>query len=262
LTSAPLAGLAATLDRPGDPEPVPGTELPPLAHWLYFLPRAPQSDLAPDGHPRRGDFLPPVTLPHRMWAGGRLDFRRALRVGDEAEQRSTIAGIEAKRGRGGALVFVKVRHEILDGQGIALTEEHDIVYRGDPPAGAHAASPPPAPADEQFARTIVPDAALLFRFSALTFNAHRIHYDRHHATEVEGYPGLVVHGPLIATLLVDLLRRTLPDARLRAFDYRAASPLFDTQPFMVCGRHEREHVALWARDPQGRLGMQARAELA
>jgi 3-methylfumaryl-CoA hydratase len=272
LAPAPLAGLAATLDLDGagdgdnnsddGAEPAPGSELPPLAHWLYFLPHARPAALAPDGHPRRGGFLPPVPLPHRMWAGGRLDFRRALRVGDEVERRSTVAGVEAKQGRSGPLVFVTVRHEIMDGQGVALAEEHDIAYRGDPPPGTAPPPPAAAPTDEQFARVIVPDPVLLFRYSALTFNGHRIHYDRRYATEVEGYPGLVVHGPLVATLLVDLLRRERPDARLRAFAYRAASPLFDTAAFTVCGRNEDDHVSLWARDHAGRLAMQARAELA
>jgi 3-methylfumaryl-CoA hydratase len=262
LVAAPLAGLAATLDHDDADDPEPGAELPPLAHWLYFLPRTPTSALGPDGHPRRGGFLPPVALPHRMWAGGRLDFRRALRVGEEVERRSTIADIRATQGRSGPLVFVKVRHEILDGQGIALTEEHDIVYRGGPSAGAAPApAPAAAPTNEEFSRTIMPDAALLFRYSALTFNSHRIHYDRPHATGAEGYPGLVVHGPLIATLLVDLLCRALPDVRLRAFSYRAVRPLFDTHPFTACGRHERDHVALWARDHESALAMQARAEL-
>jgi 3-methylfumaryl-CoA hydratase len=262
LAAAPLAGLAALLDLDGEAEPESGAELPPLAHWLYFVPRTRQSELGADGHPRRGGFLPPVPLPHRMWAGGRLDFRRALRVGDDVERRSTIANVEAKQGRGGALVFVTVRHEIVDGQGVALTEEHDIAYRGDPLPG----TPPPAaaaaPTGEHFARTITPDPVLLFRYSALTFNGHRIHFDRRYAIEAEGYPGLVVHGPLIATLLADLLRRESPGTPLRAFSYRAASPLFDTAPFTLCGRREDDHIALWARGDDGRLAMHARAELA
>jgi len=253
--------LAATLDR-ADPMPKMGDSLPAGWHQILFPRVVRHSQIGADGHPERGDFLPPVPLPHRMWAGGRLDFRRALRIGDEVERRSTIASVDAKQGRSGALVFVTVRHEIMDGQGVALTEEHDIVYRGDPAAGAVASPPAQAPVDEHFARAVVPDAVLLFRYSALTFNGHRIHYDRRYATEVEGYPGLVVHGPLIATLLVDLLRREAPDARLRAFTYRAASPLFDTHPFTACGRRESDHVALWARDHLDRLAMHARAELA
>ncbi len=262
-TAAPLAGLAATLDRADDVAPLPGSPVPPLAHWLYFLPQAPQSELGPDGHAKRGGFLPPVPLPRRMWAGGRLRFAHALGVGDEIVRVSTITGVDAKHGRSGALVFVTVRHEIGNAAGVAVTEEHDIVYRDNPVAGA---PPPPAaamaPTDEDFSRAIVPDAVLLFRYSALTFNGHRIHYDRSYVTEVEGYPGLIVHGPLIATLLVDLVRRELPGATLRAFEFKAASPLFDTHPFSVCGKRAADgSVALWARNHEGRLAMQARAEL-
>ena len=267
LTAAPLAGLAATLDRIDDPEPHPGTPLPPLAHWLYFLPRAPQREIGADGHPKRGGFLPPVPLPRRMWAGGRLTFARDLRIGDEAERRSTIVEVEPKVGRSGALVFVTVRHEISDAQGVALTEEHDIVYREDPKArpapGAVAPAPASARTDEDFKREIVPDPVLLFRYSALTFNGHRIHYDRRYVTEVEGYPGLIVHGPLIATLLVDLVRREWPDARIRAFAFKAASPLFDIDPFTLCGKRAADGgVDLWARNHLGHLAMHARAELA
>jgi 3-methylfumaryl-CoA hydratase len=262
ITAAPLAGLAATLDRTDDPAPVAGAELPPLAHWLYFLPQAPQRELGPDGHPLRGGFLPPVPLPRRMWAGGRLAFLRPLRVGDAVERRSTIIAVDAKQGRSGTLVFVTVRHELGDASGIALTEEHDIVYRELARPGAPASAPVAAPAHEQFSRAIVPDPVLLFRYSALTFNGHRIHYDRSYVTDVEGYPGLVVHGPLIATLLVDLLRRARPGATLRTFAFKAASPLFDMHPFTTCGRQEADHVALWARNHRGELAMQARAEVA
>ncbi len=263
ITAAPLTGLAATLDRADDAEPALGAPIPPLAHWLYFLPRAPQSAIAEDGHARRGDFLPPVPLPRRMWAGGRLEFVRDLGVGHEVERRSMITRIEPKRGRSGPLVFVTVRHEISDAHGVALTEEHDIVYRADPQPGTEPARPEMSHADEAFSREIVPDPVLLFRYSALTFNGHRIHYDRPYATEVEGYPGLVVHGPLVATLLVDLLRRQWPQARLRAFAYKAASPLFDIHRFAVCGRRAPDgHVALWARNHVGEFAMQARAEIA
>jgi 3-methylfumaryl-CoA hydratase len=263
VTAAPLAGLAATLDRIDDAAPLPGDALPPLAHWLYFLPQAPQRELGADGHPRRGGFLPPVPLPRRMWAGGRLQFERALHVGDAIERRSTITRVDAKHGRSGALVFVTVRHVIADAHGEAIVEEHDIVYRDHPQPGAPAPAATPAPTDEAFSRAIVPDAVLLFRYSALTFNGHRIHYDRTYVTEVEGYPGLIVHGPLIATLLVDLVRREMPGARIRAFTFKAASPLFDIHPFTVCGRPEADGaVTLWARNHEGRLAMQARAELA
>ena len=275
VSAAPLAGLAATLDR-ADAEPLPGAPIAPLAHWLFFLPAARQSEIGADGHAQRGGFLPPVALPRRMWAGGRLTFHHALNVGDEMQRTSTITKVDAKAGRSGPLVFVTVRHEITSAAGLALTEEHDIVYRDHPVgskvAGAPVPTPTPAqaPTDAAFSRSINPDPVLLFRYSALTFNGHRIHYDRPYATGVEGYPGLIVHGPLIATLLVDLVRRELPAARIRSFEFKAASPLFDTQPFSVCGRQEANDggnerggsVALWACNPEGALAMQAHAELA
>ena len=261
VTAAPLAALAATLDR-DDPAPTVGSAVPPLWHWLYFLPITRQSELGPDGHPRRGGFLPPVALPRRMWAGGRLRFDGALRVGDAATRRSTIADVAAKSARSGPLVFVTVRHAISTAAGVAITEEHDIVYR-ELAAPGTVSLPAAAPRDETFAREIAVDEVLLFRYSALTFNGHRIHYDRRYVTEVEGYPGLVVHGPLIATLLLDLLRRERPEAVVRAFDFKAVSPLFDLQPFTVCGRAESaSRFALWARNADGGLAMQASAEIA
>lgn len=261
--AAPLDALAATLDR-DDPPARPGDEAPPLAHWLFFLTAARQSELGADGHPRRGGFLPPVALPRRMWAGGRLTFQQALRVGDEVTRSSRITAVDAKSGRSGRLAFVTVRHEITGPRGLAITEEHDIVYRDAPQPGAVASAPPTAPTDETFARRIEPDAVLLFRYSALTFNGHRIHYDRSYVTESEGYPGLVVHGPLIATLLVDLLRRERPTAVLQRFAFTARSPLFDGQPFDVCGRFDggERTAVLWARNHEGTLAMQASAELA
>jgi 3-methylfumaryl-CoA hydratase len=266
ITAAPLAGWAATLDRIDDPAPRPGSPLPPLAHWLYFLPQAAQREIGIDGHAKRGGFLPPVPLPRRMWAGGRLVFHHALNVGDEVLRTSTITRVDAKEGRSGALVFVTVHHEISNAKGVAIGEEHDIVYRDHPrdhpPSDSMPPAPPPAPTDEDFSRWVTPDPVLLFRYSALTFNGHRIHYDRSYVTDVEGYPGLIVHGPLIATLLVDLVRRELPAARIRSFEFKAASPLFDTHAFAVCGKRETDgSVALWARNHEGRLAMQARAEL-
>ena len=257
-----LDALAATLDR-DDPPARAGDDAPPLAHWLFFTPLARQSQLGPDGHPLRGGFLPPIPLPRRMWAGGRLQFHQPLRVDDAVTRSSRIASVDAKSGRSGTLAFVTVRHEITGPRGPAITEEHDIVYRDPPQPGAVAPAPTAAPADETFTRRIAPDPVLLFRYSALTFNGHRIHYDHRYVTEVEGYPGLVVHGPLIATLLIDLLRRERPGALVRRFAFTAKSPLFDTHPFDVCGRFDGERgVALWARSHQGALAMQASAELA
>ncbi len=261
ITAAPLAALSATLDR-DDPAPHTGDALPPLAHWLYFTPLARTTEIGPDGHPRRGGFLPPA-LPRRMWAGGRLRFIDPLRVGDDVARTSRIADIQVKEGRSGSLVFVTVNHAIANARGVALTEEHDIVYRDLPPAGVTPARTKPAPTDETFVREIVPDPVLLFRYSALTFNAHRIHYDRSYVTEVEGYPGLIVHGPLIATLLLDLLRRQHPDANVQRFDFKAVTPVFDIHRFSVCGKRDGDRrFQLWARNHEGALAMQATAEIA
>jgi 3-methylfumaryl-CoA hydratase len=260
VTAAPVAALSATLDR-DDPAPKPGDALPLLWHWLYFLPAVRQSEISPDGHAKRGGFLPPVPLPRRMWAGGRLTFHRPLKVGDTISRTSTVADVTMKEGRSGTLVFVLAKHEISDGAGVALTEEHDIVYRDAAKPGDPAAKPQVAPANHEWMREFRPDDVLLFRYSALTFNGHRIHYDRRYVTEVEGYPGLIVHGPLIATLLMDLLRRNLPQAVVAGFSFKAVKPLFDLMPFLVCGRREDNTVRLWAKDSDGFLTMDATAQL-
>jgi 3-methylfumaryl-CoA hydratase len=268
ITATPVRSLSATLDR-DDPAPVPGTLLPALWHWLYFLPHHRQSEIGPDGHAKRGGFLPPVPLPRRMWAGGRLVWEAGnpLRVGDVVKRTSTIASVTHKAGRTGELVFVLVRHEVHNARGLALTEEHDIVYRAAAAPGEAGPPPTPAPKDAAFSREIVPDDVLLFRYSALTFNGHRIHYDRRYVTEVEGYPGLIVHGPLIATLLVDLLRRHKPDAALTRFEFRAVRPTFDIAPFRVHGKpdagdaEDGKTFRLWGEDADGWLTMQATATL-
>ncbi len=258
-SAAPLAGLSATLDR-DDPEPLPGTDIAPLAHWMYFLPRVPQHAIGPDGHARRGDFLPPVPLPRRMWAGGRLEFRHPLQVGEDISRSSRILKVDAKRGRSGPLVFVTVRHEVANGRGVAIVEDHDIVYREAARPGDVAPTPETAPTDSSFERRIVPDPVMLFRYSALTFNGHRIHYDRSYVTQEEGYPGLIVHGPLIATLLLDLLRRERPGARVKRFSFTALKPVFDLHAFEVCGRDEGgSRFPLWTRDHEGHLTMRAEA---
>jgi 3-methylfumaryl-CoA hydratase len=257
VTAAPLAALSALLDR-DEPTPRPGEAAPPLAHWLYFLPAYRQSAAGPDGHAARGEFLPPVPLPRRMWAGSRLEFVRPFTVGAEVVRRSRIVSVTPKEGRSGALVFVTVRHEVSDAGGPVLTDEHDIVYRGE---GSGIAPAVPAPATAAWQREIRPDPLLLFRYSAVTFNGHRIHYDQPYATRVEGYPGLVVHGPLIATLLVDLLRRERPEASLRTYAFRALRPLFDTASFHLCGLPEPSGLSarLWTRDFEGAATMEATA---
>jgi 3-methylfumaryl-CoA hydratase len=262
----PALGLAATLDRADllARLPTPGVALPPAWHWLYFLPTTVQSALGPDGHPARGGFLPPVTLPRRMWAGSRLAFVAPVAFDAPLERRSTIAAIERKSGRSGELVLVTVRHEIRADGDLAIVDEHDIVYREAPRPGTSAGAPADAESGRAaaFRRTVVPDPVLLFRYSALTFNGHRIHYDRSYVTGVEGYPGLIVHGPLQATLLLDLLERHLPGARVARFEFRARAPLFDTAPFDCCGAREGTSVRLWTLAPDGRVAMEATAELA
>lgn len=258
ITAAPVRGLAAALDRDADPLAA-GAELPALWHWLYFLPRAPQREIGADGHPRLGGFLPPVPLPRRTWAGGRLQWHAPLRVGDDVQRTSTIASVTHKAGRSGDLVFVVLRHELRSGGVLALTEEQDLVYRAPAQPGDPAPQPQAAPASARWSREVRPDPVLLFRYSALTFNGHRIHYDRPYATEAEGYPGLVVHGPLIATLLADLARRERPQARVSAFNFKAVRPTSDLHPFRVCGEPaaDGQGATLWAQDHEGWLTMQA-----
>lgn len=263
LSVAPAEGMAALLDQAHAPRP--GDCLPPLWHWMYCLPRTAQSALGADGHARLGDFLPPVPLPRRMWAGGQFEWRpdNPLRIGQAVARRSTIDSVTAKQGRSGGLVFVRVRHALHNEQGLALVEHHDIVYRG---AAVSADSAPPSekePAVSAWRRPVRPDPVLLFRYSALTFNGHRIHYDRRHATEVEGYPGLIVHGPLIATLLIEQVREYLPAARIRRFAFRAVRPVFDHQTFTLNGMPaaDGQSVHLWAAHEDQTLAMTATAEL-
>jgi 3-methylfumaryl-CoA hydratase len=199
-----------------------------------------------------------------MFAGDRVQFHRPLRVGETISRLSRIVDVTSKEGRSGPLVFVVVRHEISDSQGVVVVEEHDIVYRENPKTGDRPPAPQSPPSEAAWTREIRPDDTLLFRYSALTFNGHRIHYDRRYATEVEGYPGLVVHGPLIATLLLDLLRRNLGDTNVTSLSFRAIRPLFDTAPFSVCGKvaSDSSTAQLWAVDPEGWLAMEATAGLA
>jgi 3-methylfumaryl-CoA hydratase len=268
-TATPYAALSATLDWPsesGGLRPAAGTALPYLWHWLYFLPIYAQSEIGADGHAKRGGFLPPVPLPRRMWAGSDFQFHAPLRVGDALSRTSTIVDIKEKSGRTGSLIFVKVRHEIRcnGASNVALTEHHNIVYRD--AAKPEDVAPPPVAAPNVFAweRHVVPDDVLLFRYSALTFNGHRIHYDRKYVTEVEGYPGLIVHGPLIATLLMDLLRRNRPDAQVMKFEFKAVRPTFDINSFSVHGQPsvDGKTIRLWGRDHEGWLTMDATATLA
>jgi len=250
-----LRGMAATLGVP-----VPEA-LPPLWHWMLFQDWVMPERIGPDGHPRRGGFLPPVhDLPRRMWAGGRLTFGAELRAGDAVTRTSTIASVNEKSGGSGRLVFVTVRHVVAGPAGVAVEEEQDIVYRGT--EGSAVKPGEPAPDWPGAVRKVVlPDPVMLFRYSALTGNGHRIHYDHRYVTAVEGYPGLVVHGPLQATLMAGLALETAPGARLARFAFRGRRPCFDGRGLTVMARRDRDAVALETRDEGGATCMTAEATL-
>lgn len=238
------------------PAPLAGDALPPFWHWLYFREAAPRTALGLDGHPAPGGFTPKVAQPRRMWAGGRLSCHAPLALGAPAERVSTIANVRETSGKAGPLTFVTVRHEMSGPAGLAAVEEQDIVYREDIPPGARPA-PKPAPEDETARRLWQLDATVLFRYSALTFNGHRIHYDVDYARDVEGYPGLVVHGPLLAKLLLELASEMIgPPAR---FAFRATAPIFTGEAFAACAREDGPGLALWVRGEDGRLAMTAEA---
>jgi 3-methylfumaryl-CoA hydratase len=254
------SALAATLRNDDQPWPA-GRALPPLWHWCYFLPTSPQIQLGPDGHPARGGFLPPVPLPRRMWAGSQLEFFAPLPLGAPARKTSRVVDVTLKQGKAGALVFVKVAHEVHAGDTLVLRDAHDIVYREAAKPG-EAAPPQAPPADAAWSVEHRPDATLLFRYSALTFNSHRIHYDHPYVTQVEGYDDLVVHGPLIATLLLEAAKQHHPGQRVRGYRFKAVRPLTCGRLLRVCG-HAADadgKLALWAEDGQGALLMQASAE--
>ncbi|HEY5598357.1 MAG TPA: MaoC family dehydratase N-terminal domain-containing protein, partial [Kiloniellales bacterium] len=255
--------LHAALDLPG-PAPGPGDSLPPLWHWLYFWRIAPAAALGPDGHPERGRFLPPIPLPRRMWAGSRVAFPRPLPVGGTARRQSTIADVRFRDGRSGRLAFVTVRHEISAGGKICVTDEHDIVYRAPPAPGDAARAGQPAPQQAPWQHRWQADPVLLFRYSALTFNGHRIHYDRPYATGVEGYTGLVVHGPLLATLMVELARAQMAGTPITAFAFRAVQPVVDGVPFTVAGAPDADATSaeLWVANADGSVAAKGRVEFA
>ncbi|UQS87801.1 MaoC family dehydratase N-terminal domain-containing protein [Pseudomonas chlororaphis subsp. piscium] len=241
-----LKRIAATF---GEPVPAHGAALPPLWQWCFFQEPLAESALGGDGHPARGGFLPPAANRNRMWAGGRLEFFELLRAGFDAHCLSTISHVEEKTGRTGALLFVTVRHEYSQDGRLAIREEQDIVYR-EPSPPKQGSGEPLIQGD--WRETVEPSPTLLFRYSAVTFNGHRIHYDFPYVTETEGYPGLVVHGPLIATLSLRAFCRVHPGARLRRFSYRGLRPLIAPQPFEVGGRLVRPGVAeLWAGNDAG-----------
>ena len=255
-----VRAIAATLGRT-DISDAEGATLPTGWHWCLFPPIVGRDETGPDGHALRGGFLPPVELPRRMWAGGRIDVQRPLTVGEAVMRKSTIDSIVEKEGRSGPLVFVTVRHEFFGGEGDpAFTEEHDIVYRG---PGGPASTPPPVSEPAVWSETVETDAVLLFRYSALTFNGHLIHYDVDYCRDVEGYPGLVVHGPLMATLLLGLAEANSDGRAIRHFSFRNISPVYAPDPITLGGRPIDDNTAeLWVGNVDGGLVIEAKVSFA
>lgn len=238
--------IAATFD---EATPADGEPLPPLWQWCFFQDPVPESQLGGDGHPARGGFLPPAANRNRMWAGGRVEFIAPLKVGGQARRLSTLLNVEEKHGRTGSLLFVTVRHDYSQDGQLCVREEQDIVYREpNPPKLNSGAAPEPG----DWSEIIVPTPTLLFRYSAVTFNGHRIHYDYPYVTETEGYPGLVVHGPMIATFSLRSFVRANPDKHVRHFAYRGVRPLNVPTPFHVGGRIvDTDKAQLWAGNEDG-----------
>ena len=258
LSISPLNRMSATLESQSR-EFSTGDEIPHLWHWLYFLESTPRPMLAQDGHAKKGGFLPPITLPRRMWAGSRFSFKKNLKAGERVFRTSCIKDIAVKQGKSGTLVFVKVLHEINNNTGLALSEEHDIVYREKPTSTAIPPTTKQSEVKPDFSETFTPDPVILFRYSALTFNGHRIHYDREYVTNTEGYPGLLVHGPLLATLLIDNFQRHQPDLKITDFEFKALHPVFDLNPLKICSTNpdSDNKAVLWIEDHQQNLCMRA-----
>ena len=252
--------MQATLDLNRTPLQQ-GDALPPLWHWLYFWTIQARSGLGPDGHPALGGFLPPVGRARRMWAGSRVRFLQPLRIGEPAQQISTVVDVTVKQGGSGRLVFVTVEHEISGADGLCIVDQHDIVYRERTPQPKPQDRGKAAPTDARYSMPFQTDSNLLFRYSALTFNGHRIHYDREYARDAEGYPDLVVHGPLLATLMVDLASNAWPQRNISAFRFRGHRPVFDARPFRVCAKPGNgDSMELWVADSDGMLCMQGNAD--
>jgi len=233
--------------------------LHPAWQWLYFLDTPSASSTGTDGHPKTGNFLPPVPLPRRMWAAGDFEIRHPIFLGTPATKRSAIASVELKEGSTGPLVFVTVKHTIEQSGVVCIDETQRIVYREKPPG------PSPLPPGKELMSSydwsveIQPDPVMLFRFSALTYNSHRIHYDRQYAVEEECYPGLVVHGPLQVTILNNCIRQFCDGAAVTEFSFRAQRPLFDMDPFTVCLKRSGNQISAWTRSHEGFVGMSAAA---
>lgn len=261
LAPGPVNRMLAMLDTRQQAFQV-GDALPPLWHWLYFLPAAMQSEIGDDGHPQRGGLLPPVDLPQRMFAGSKLLVHEPLTIGQTALREAEVIDVTEKTGSTGQLVFVSLRYRVYQQSRLCVEEEQRIVYRN---ASGVTAAPTlaefePTPAGTT-TRIVMPDPVLLFRFSALTFNAHRIHYDRPYATDVAGYPGLIVQAPLIAVLLAELIRSTM-QRQLMTLEFRALAPLYDTGPVQLVAIPDgTSRLRLEARRHDLTLAMQGTAQL-
>jgi 3-methylfumaryl-CoA hydratase len=251
-----VAGYLALLDDP-QPQHDLGALAPLAIHWCLAPETRPMSQLGLDGHPKRGGLLPPVALPHRMWAGGKIDLVGRFIVGDVITRQSTVQDVTVKTGRSGSLCFVAVDHAFIGPQGLILTERHDIVYRAARDPNAPAPMIPQAPAG-RWTYSVMADPVLLFRYSALTFNGHRIHYDRNHAITSEGYTGLVVHGPLQATMMLEFAAK-LQGSPPATFTFRGISPLIDGAAFTVNADETPQGLHLWTAAADGRLCMEAQA---
>jgi len=244
--------LSVTLDRPSLKA---GEVLPHCWHWSWFNEAKPASELGRDGHSKRGGFLPPIELPRRMWAGGSLEFLSPIKIGKKITKRTTIETVAEKNGSTGKLCILTLHHELFDGETLCINEKQNLVYREDPKPNSKPASLIEPPSNAEISRTITPDPVLMFRYSALTFNGHRIHYDVDYARDVEGYPGLVFHAPLTATLLCGLAKELADGTPLKSFNYRATAPLFGHEPFTIHGRKHADGITVWAQTPNGGQAM-------
>lgn len=260
ITLFPAQALAAALDNERVPKKL--DPLPPFWEWMYFLPTPKATATGADGHPKKGGFLPPVPLPRRMWAAGEARYIKALIIGEAAKRISTIEAVDLKEGSSGTLVFVTVKHEIYQQDSLCISQIQNIVYREQPAADAPLPPVISPPSNAQWKKAITPNPVLLFRYSALTFNGHRIHYDRNYCVEEELYPALVVHGPLLVTLLMELARSELPDESIAHIKFRAVRPTFDTKPFQVQAAKDNRELQLWSVDHNNALCMKISATLA
>ena len=248
--------LGVTLDRP---TPREGDPLPACWHWAWFNDQLPASELGRDGHPKRGGFLPPVPLPRRMWAGGNIEFIQPIVIGQEITKQSTIKQIKNRMGTTGQLCIVAIEHVLSHDGSVCINEIQNLVFREDPAPDQPAPQPPEPPTEAHTYETFKPDPVLMFRYSALTFNGHRIHYDVDYARNVEGYPDLVFHAPLTATMLQSAAENLL-QAEMRTFSYRATAPLYCNAEFKICAKHNAGGVIAWAETPDGHQAMIAEAK--